>query len=102
MTSNQLRNLSKKYFNNPLGKSLNHVARETGISKPTLIKFLHGGSVKLAEEKTRALLNIIAPWLLDSTVAAGAIKKQLLVECRSKDEISEIARKLAEPTQTSS
>lgn len=97
MTNNQLRNLLKKYFKNPLGKSLNQVARLSGISKPSLIKFLRGGTIKISEEKTKALIGIIAPWLLDPLVVAADIRKQLQMKCLSKEEIAEIERKTFEP-----
>jgi transcriptional regulator with XRE-family HTH domain len=95
-----LRRLIKKYLLHPRAFTQNELARRCHMGNSTLSEFIKGKHNGLTSEQEAALIDVIAPWERDPVCVAGRIKTTLYKQYFSKEEIAEIALKMAQKIQS--
>jgi predicted transcriptional regulator len=98
--NSQIRRKIKKYLQDQRSMSLSDLARTWQISKGTLSDFLKGKDFKIDHELAKRMSGTVAPWEVDLMVKAGEIKKRLLRERRTHEEIRIIGMEIAKEYQT--
>jgi transcriptional regulator with XRE-family HTH domain len=92
----QLRRMIKKYLKHPRAFTQNELARRCHMGTSTLSEFIKGHHNGLTSEQEAALLDVIAPWERDPVCVAGRILMSLYKQYFSKEEIEQIAQKMAQ------